>query len=75
MQRHRYVMLPCQYCEKPERRVNWRKGNAVTCFSCKTMRRSELAKLKARRLPHLTGSPSAGADERSPIQGVVSSFG
>jgi hypothetical protein len=54
MQRHRYITLPCQYCEKPERRVTWRKGNAVTCFSCKTMRRSELAKLKARRSPGST---------------------
>ena len=45
MQRHSYITLPCQYCEKPERRVSWRKGNAVTtCFSCKTIRRSERSK-------------------------------
>jgi hypothetical protein len=55
MERHKYITLPCQYCEKPERRVSWRESNAVTCFECKTVRRSELAKLKlkARRLDNL----------------------
>jgi hypothetical protein len=53
MQRHTYITLPCQYCQKPELRVSWRKGNAVTCFSCKTGRRSELAKRKAQSSPAL----------------------
>lgn len=48
MQRHIYKSLPCQYCEKPERRVHWREGKPVTCFSCKMRRRSELAKLSRR---------------------------
>ena len=64
MQRHNYISLPCQFCEKPERRVSWRNGNAVTCFSCKTMRRNELAQLKARRSPGSTAPtllPSAAS--------------
>jgi hypothetical protein len=43
VQRHIFITLPCQYCGKPERRVPWREGNAVTCFACKTARRNERA--------------------------------
>jgi hypothetical protein len=43
-----YIVLSCQFCETPEKRVIWREGKAVTCFSCKMMRRAELAKLKLR---------------------------
>ena len=47
MQRYNYIPLPCQHCGKPELRVIWRKGSAVTCFGCNVMRRNERMK-KAR---------------------------
>jgi hypothetical protein len=49
MQRFNEMFLPCQYCGQPERRVTWREGKPVTCFSCKTMRRREATNARRAR--------------------------
>ena len=48
MPNHAYIMLPCQFCERLERRVIWREGKLATCIECKMTRRAELTKLKRR---------------------------
>jgi hypothetical protein len=50
MQRFKHVVLPCQFCATPLQRVSWRESSPATCFDCKTRRRSELAKLKSRKV-------------------------
>ena len=57
MQRHNYITLPCQHCGKPERRVIWREGSAVTCFACNVMRRN--ARMKKARAARQTATPQA----------------
>ena len=61
MLKHTYILLPCQFRERLERRVIWREGKTVTCFACKMARRAELIKLKRRS----SGAASAEIEARA----------